>query len=148
MEFDAGTRPFTSFDAPSSQSRRRKERRVCVCVCLFTWVICDIEYIVYICIQTFPLCVLAFRGHLYQALLSCFKDEMDTACVPLMLAVMHFCIVLSCWCEFILSSVSCCHHCCLFMDPCIPMTQFCCFTTYCGNALRSALSNELYVHFS
>jgi len=29
-----------------------------------------------------------------------------------MLAAMHFCIVLSCWCEFIPSSVSCCRHYC------------------------------------
>ena len=50
MEFDAGTRPFASFDAPSSYSRRRRERRVCVCVCVFTCVIFNIEYIVYICI--------------------------------------------------------------------------------------------------
>jgi hypothetical protein len=50
MDFDAGTRPFASFDAPSSWSRRRRERRVCVCVCVFTCVIFNIEYIVYICI--------------------------------------------------------------------------------------------------
>ena len=43
MEFDAGTRPFASFDAPSSESRRRRERRVCVYVCVFTCVICNIE---------------------------------------------------------------------------------------------------------
>ena len=50
MEFDAGTRPFASVDAPSSLSRRRRERRVCVCVCVFTCVMFNIEYIVYICI--------------------------------------------------------------------------------------------------
>jgi len=50
MEFDAGTRPFASFDVLSSWSRRRRERTVCVCVCIFTCVIFNIEYIVYICI--------------------------------------------------------------------------------------------------
>ena len=50
MEFDAGTRPFASFDAPSSYSKRGGERRVCVCVCVFTCVIFNIEYIVCICI--------------------------------------------------------------------------------------------------
>jgi len=43
MEFDAGARPFASFDALSSKSRRRRERRVCVCVCVCTCVICNIE---------------------------------------------------------------------------------------------------------
>ena len=96
MEFDAGTRPFASFDSPSSYLTRRRERRVCVCVCVFTCVIFKIEYIVYICIQTFPLCVLAFCGHLYQPSLPCFSDELATACVTLMLTGMHFCIFLSC----------------------------------------------------
>jgi len=50
MEFDAGTRPFALFDALNSSSRRRRERRVCVRACVFTCVICNIEYIVYICI--------------------------------------------------------------------------------------------------
>jgi len=43
MEFDAGTRPFASFDTPSSESRRRREGKECVCVCVFTCVICNIE---------------------------------------------------------------------------------------------------------
>ena len=46
MEFDAGTRPFELFDALSSESRRRREWRVCVCVCVFTGVIWNIKYIV------------------------------------------------------------------------------------------------------
>jgi len=110
MEFDAGTRPFTSFDAPSSYSRAKRERRVGVCVCTFACVLCNIEYIVCICMSTSPICVLAFRGHLHQPLLPCFSDELATACVPLMLAAIHFCIVLSCWCENFPSSMSCCCH--------------------------------------
>jgi len=57
MEFDADTRPFASLkcDAPSSESRRRRDRRVCVYVCVFTRVICNVEYILYICIQSFSL---------------------------------------------------------------------------------------------
>ena len=49
---------------------------------------------------------LAFRGHLYQPSLPCFSDELATACVPLMLNAVHFCIVLSCWYEFISSTVT------------------------------------------
>ena len=53
MEVDTGTRPFASFDALSSQSRKRRDRRVCVRVCIFTCVICNIKYIVYSSTQSF-----------------------------------------------------------------------------------------------
>jgi len=69
MEFDADTRHFTSFDALSSLSRRRRERIVCVCVCVFTCVICNIEYVVYTCIKTF-----STFGHLFQPSLPCSEN--------------------------------------------------------------------------
>jgi len=68
---------------------------------------------------------MAFCGHLYQPSLPCFSDELATACVPLILAAMHFCIVLSSWCEIIPSSMSCCRHGCSLMDPCIPESGEC-----------------------
>jgi len=67
-------------------------------------------------------------------------------CATLILAATNFRIVLSCWSEFIPTSVNCCRHCCLLKGPCIPMMRFCCFTTYCKNAIQISWSVELHLH--
>ena len=56
--------------------------------------------------------------HLYHLSLLCISEELATACVPLMLSVIHYRVVLSCWCGCILSSVRCCRHYWWLMDPC------------------------------
>ena len=85
MEFDAGTRPFVSFDVPSSYLRRRRERRACVCVCVYLHVWCVTWNIQYIYVQTFPICVLVFCGRLYHPY------------VALLLRWTSYCIISKCW---------------------------------------------------
>jgi len=80
MDFDAGTKPFASIDAPSFFSRRRRERRECarVCVCILKCVICIIKYTIHVYIND-SFGILAFCCHLYQLSLPCFSDELATA---------------------------------------------------------------------
>ena len=51
---------------------------------------------------------------------------------------MHFCIVLSCWCELILSSVSCCRHCCSLSDGSLYI-DWCCFYYFVRNSVVALL---------
>jgi len=67
---------------------------MCMCIRIY---MCDMSHRIYsICmyIDVFTLCPGVFVTT-SVTLLPCFSDELATACVPLMLAAMHFCIVFS-----------------------------------------------------